>query len=53
MHNTGVAVSLRIGYKKVFGHLLIGAEAGVGINSFKASQTATFYPETCCRHAIR
>jgi opacity protein-like surface antigen len=46
MHNTGVASSLCIGYKKVFGHLWIGAEAGIGINSFKASQTTTIYPET-------
>ncbi|MES2374474.1 MAG: hypothetical protein V4557_17995 [Bacteroidota bacterium] len=46
MHNTGIASSFRIGYKKVFGHLFFGAEAGIGINSFKASQTTTFYPET-------
>lgn len=46
VHNTGIASCLRIGYKKVFGHLFIGAEAGIGINSFKASQTTTFYPET-------
>jgi opacity protein-like surface antigen len=45
-HNTGVAISFRVGYKKTIGHLVLGAEAGVGINSFKASQTATFYPET-------
>jgi opacity protein-like surface antigen len=44
--STGVAVSLRIGYKKVFGHLLVGAEAGIGISPFRFSQTATFYPET-------
>jgi opacity protein-like surface antigen len=46
MHSTGIAVSFRIGYKKIFGHLLIGAEAGVGISPFRFSQTATFYPET-------
>lgn len=46
MHSTGVTASLRIGYKKVFDHLVLGAEAGIGINPFKASQTTTFYPET-------
>jgi opacity protein-like surface antigen len=46
MHNTGIVASIRIGYKKTFGHLLLGAEAGISINSFKASQTTTFYPET-------
>ncbi|MEO8173108.1 MAG: outer membrane beta-barrel protein [Sediminibacterium sp.] len=45
-NNTGVAASLQIGYNKTFGHLLVGAEAGIGINPAKLSQTATFYPET-------